>query len=230
MKHFKQLTACFIMLALLCSGCSVGDSDHSEPKAVTAISLAEQGSSASEGFIDVPSGAWYAEAAAWCWEHHILTGTTFNAETAMTRATVADALYRAEGSPTVQDSARFSDIPAGSPYAAAASWASAKGVMSGYGGGRFGGEDPVTREQMAAILWRYAGSPAAASGENFADEADISNFAKTAVDWARANSVVNGKDGNRFDPKGSLTRAQTAVILYRYLTSGSEAGTNAPVV
>lgn len=230
MKHFKQLIACFAALALLCCGCSVSDPVLPEPNAVTVLPLAEQGVSASDGFVDVSSGAWYAEAALWCREHHILTGTTFNAETVMTRATVADALYRAEGSPAVQDSARFSDVSAGSPYAAAAPWTSATGVMSGYGGGRFGGEEPVTREQMAAILWRYAGSPSAASGESFADEADIAGFAKTAVDWARANRVVNGKVGNRFDPKGSLTRAQTAVILHRYLTSGQEIGTGRPVV
>lgn len=230
MRHFKQLIACCMALALLCCGCSAGDPGLSEPKAVTALPLAEQGASATEGFLDVPTDAWYAEAAAWCREHNILTGTTFDADTAMTRATVADALYRAEGSPSVQESARFSDVPAGSPYAAAASWASANGVMSGYGGGRFGGEDPVTREQMAAILWRYAGSPAASSGEDFADETNIADFAKTAIDWARASNVLNGTGGNRFDPKGTLTRAQTAVILHRYLTNGKESGDTDPVV
>lgn len=230
MRHFKQLIACCMALALLCYGCSAGDPVLSEPKAVTALPLAEQGTTVTEGLIDVPTDAWYAEAAAWCREHNILTGTTFDANTAMTRATVADALYRAEGSPSVQESALFSDVPAGSPYAAAASWASANGVMFGYGGGRFGGEDPVTRKQMAAIPWRYAGSPAASSGENFADEANIADFAKTAIDWARANNILNGTGGNRFDPKGTLTRAQTAVILYRYLTNGKEGGDTDPVV
>lgn len=102
--------------------------------------------------------------------------------------------------------------------------------MSGYGDGRFGGEDPVTREQMAAILWRYSGSPAAGPGEDFADEADIAGFAGTAVDWARAGKVVTGKGENRFDPRGSLTRAETAVILHRYLTNGAGAGTGGSVV
>lgn len=230
MKRLRHLTASFMVLALLCCGCSVTAPSLSEPKAVTALPLAEQGASTATGFTDVPSGAWYAEAAEWCREHNILTGTTFNAETAMTRFTVADALYRAEGSPAVQDFTNFSDIPTGSPYADAASWASMNGIMSGYGGGQFGGEDPVTREQMAAILWRYAGRPAAASGDDFADEADIAAFAKTAVDWAKTNDVVNGKGGNLFDPKGSLTRAQTAVILHRYLTNSNAAEANTPVV
>ena len=102
--------------------------------------------------------------------------------------------------------------------------------MSGYGNGRFGGEDPVTREQMAAILWRYSGSPAAGPGEDFADEADIAGFAGTAVDWARASKVVTGKGENRFDPRGNLTRTETAVILHRYLTNGAGAGTGGSAV
>ena len=175
------------------------------------ISETEYRQLSADRFTDVPDGAWYAEAANWCREQNILTGSTFAADTPMTRSTVADALYRAEGSPAVQSTASFSDVPVNSPYANAASWASANGIMSGYGGGRFGGEDPVTREQMAAILWRYAGSPAAASTEAFADEATIAAYAKTAVNWAKANDVVNGIGGNLFDPKGSLTRAQTAM-------------------
>ena len=116
------------------------------------ISETEYRQLSADRFTDVPDGAWYAEAANWCREQNILTGSTFAADTPMTRSTVADALYRAEGSPAVQSTASFSDVPVNSPYANAASWASANGIMSGYGGGRFGGEDPVTREQMASIL------------------------------------------------------------------------------
>lgn len=103
------------------------------------------------GFTDIPEGAYYAEAANWCREQGILTGTVFNGNTPMTRATVADALYRAEGSPAVQGSAGFSDISAGSAYANAASWASASGVMSGYADGRFGGSDAVTRQRRRGL-------------------------------------------------------------------------------
>ena len=167
-------------------------------------------------FTDVPAGAYYEAAANWCREQGIFSGTLFSPNTAMTRATVANALYRAKGSPAVTPTA-FPDIPAGSEYANAVSWTSANGVMSGYADGHFGGTDPVTRQQMAAVLWRYAGSPSAGAGEDFADEASIAAYARTAVDWARANGVINGKEGNRFDPAGTLTRAQTAAILYRYL-------------
>lgn len=227
MKRMNFL-AVLLALALLCCACSAAGEQTRTTDAGSTVLLSE--STEDSGFTDVPADAWYAEAANWCREQGILTGAAFDTNTTMTRATVADALYRAEGSPAVQDSVSFLDVPAGSPYASAASWASANNVMSGYGGGQFGGEDPVTREQMAAILWRYAGSPAASSGEDFADEDNIAGFAKTAVDWARANNVINSKGENRFDPKGNLTRAETAVILHRYLTNNADTETGGSVV
>ena len=111
----------------------------------------------------------------------------------------------------------------------AAAWASASGIMSGYGGGLFGVDDPVTREDLAVILWRYAGQPAAGTGEDFADESDIASYAAGAVDWARENGIVNGKPDNRFDPKGLTTRAEAATILYRYLNDENRDSGN-PVV
>ena len=91
--------------------------------------------------------------------------------------------------------------------------------MMGYGNGLFGVNDPVTREQIATILWRYAGSPNVADGEDFADESSIAGFAGDAVDWARANGIMDGVSGNRFLPKSNATRAQVAVILSNYLES-----------
>lgn len=239
MKHMKQTLSSLLAIILLCSACS-GTGTHetsgdvANTSMVIAAPMAQQ--SGTSGFTDVEPDAWYAEAANWCKERGILIGDTFSPDTAMTRATVAEALYRAEGSPAVSSGVTFSDIEAGSIYASAAAWTSANEVMSGYGGGVFGANDPVTREQMAAILWRYAGSPAAGNSQDFADEASIASYAQTAVDWARANGVINGKDGNLFDPKGSLTRAQTAAILYRYLTAGNspvqtpDSNTDTPVV
>lgn len=110
------------------------------------------------GFADIPEGAYYAEAANWCWEQGILTGTALNGDTPMTRAAAADAMYWAAGSPAVT-LAVFSDIPAGSSYTNAASWGAANGIISGYGNSSFGVNEPVTRQQMAAVLWRYAGRP-----------------------------------------------------------------------
>jgi len=219
MKTSKRLAASLIAVAILCGVFlpSLG-----------AAPVADAAEDSSASFTDVPDGAWYAEAANWCKAQGILLGDTFSLDMAMTRATVAEALYRAEGTPSVSGGASFSDIEAGSIYANAAAWTSANSVMSGYGGGVFGANDPVTREQMAAILWRYAGSPAAGSSQDFADKASISSYAQTAVAWARANGVIAGKGNNLFDPKGTLTRAQTAAILYRYLTGINGNTSNTP--
>lgn len=110
---------------------------------------------------------------------------------------LAAVLYRSAGSPEVDGSADFTDVPAGAYYNSAAKWASSHGYISGYGNRIFGSDDPVTREQIVTILWRYA---------------------DTAVDWARANSIVSSVGENRFDPKGSASRAQAAVILHNYLS------------
>lgn len=225
MKKKRQIFAGFLTIMMILCACAaravnsnINLRETNTTAAAPAIIPAEQ---QNRGFTDVVPGAWYEEAADRCWEQGILDTDTFSPDMEMTRATVAEALYRASGSPAA-NAASFPDVPADSPYANAAAWASANGVMSGYTSGLFGADDPVTREQMAAILWRYAGSPAAEAGQDFSDESSIASFARTAVDWARANGVINGKGGNLFDPQGTLTRAQTAAILYRYLTdSGS---------
>ncbi len=173
------------------------------------------------GFSDVAVNAWYAGDIIWCRENKIMNGTTstsFSPDTTMSRAMLATVLYRAEGSPTVTGTARFPDVAADAYYNNAAVWASANGYISGYTNGRFGSDDPVTREDIATILWRYADRPAVESGEPFADQGSISNYAVQAVNWARANGIVGGVGGNRFDPKGAASRAQVAAILHRFLT------------
>jgi len=176
------------------------------------------------GFSDVTTNAWYADAVEYVREIGLMSGTSpseFSPEANTSRAMLAAILYRASGSPTVATTTAFSDVSADAWYVNAASWAAANGVITGYADGRFGGNDPITREQIATILWRYAGSPSAEAGEDFADEAAISSYATTAVDWARAIDIVNGKAGNVFDPSGNATRAQVATILRNYLTMES---------
>lgn len=172
-------------------------------------------------FSDVPNGAWYADAVDYVYEHGIMNGTsatTFSPNTPMTRAMLVTVLHRAAGSPSAATGTAFSDVPSGAYYTDAVAWASANSIVTGYGNGRFGSNDPVSRAQIAAILWRYAGSPSAEAGQDFADESSIPAYASAAVDWARANGVVNGTTGNRFDPNGNATRAQVATILRNYLT------------
>ena len=114
------------------------------------------------GFTDVPAGAWYADAVEYVRDNGLMNGTTattFDPDGTMTRAMLAQTLYRAAGNPGVSGSDSFTDTADGTWYADAVLWASQQGVVSGYGNGLFGVDDPVSREQIAAILWRYAGSP-----------------------------------------------------------------------
>ena len=127
--------------------------------------------------------------------------------------------YRLAGSPSLENENLgypFADVPGDSWYADGVYWARLNGVVSGYSDSAFGPNDLLTREQLSAILWRYAGSPAVGGGASFADESDITAWAASAVDWAQGSGYVSGVGGNRFDPDGTATRAQVAVILMRY--------------
>lgn len=222
MKHRNRFFAGLLAVTLIFSVClaatgaAAEDGDAAIDTPITAQPL--------PAFTDVPADAWYADEVGWCRENSIISGTgdtTFSPNTTMTRAMLATVLHRAAGLPSAEASVSFTDVQSGAWYSDAIAWAASTGIVGGYGNGLFGTNDPVTREQIAAILWRYAGSPAAEAGEAFADEASISGYAVTAVDWARANGIVGGKDGNRFDPKAGATRAEVAVMLYRYL-NGAE--------
>lgn len=185
------------------------------------------------GFSDVAADAWYAEAAVYVRDNGIMNGTTattFSPNATMTRAMLAAVLYRVSGSPAVSGEDSFTDTTPGTWYANAVLWASQNGIVGGYGNGLFGTNNPVNREQIATILWRYAGQPAAESAAAFADATTISSFARDAVNWARANGIINGVSGNRFDPKSSATRAQVTVILRNYLTMNASSTPSVPEV
>ena len=188
---------------------------------LTTMSTAFAADTNANKFSDVVVDSWYAQSVEYVSTNGIMNGTsdtTFSPEGTMTRAMLATVLYRSAGSPSVSGDVSFTDVASGAYYTDAVNWASVNNLVNGYGNGRFGTNDPVSRAQIAAILWRYAGSPTAQAGQNFADESSIPSYASTAVDWARANGVINGKDGNLFDPQGNATRAQVATILYNYLT------------
>ena len=208
MKKWKQLLSSLMAAAMLLTGA---------PSAFAAVS--------DTGFADVAANAWYADAVEYVRDNGLMSGTsttTFSPDRTMTRAMLATTLYREAGSPAVTGADTFSDTQAGAWYEDAVLWASQEGVVSGYGNGLFGTNDPVSREQIATILWRYAGSPSTSAGQDFADETAISAYASAAVDWARANGIVNGMEGNRFAPQLSATRAQVATILRNYLTMDQE--------
>ncbi len=178
-------------------------------------------------FRDVPSDAWYADAVNYVQENGLMSGTSstvFSPDATMDRAMLATVLWRMAGEPQVNDLAQFSDVQSGQWYTEAVRWAASERLISGYGNGRFGTGDPVTREQLAAILWRYEGSPWADAGADFTDEASIAQWAATAVDWARANGVMNGRNNNRFAPQDSASRAEVAQILMNYLQTKQDHG------
>jgi flavodoxin len=197
---------------------------------IAGVCIQAQASVEDTGFSDVAADAWYAEAVQYCRDHELMNGTggnAFSPDDTMTRSMLAVVLYRIAGSPAVTGTDDFIDTADGAWYADAVLWASQQGLVGGYGNGLFGTNDPVSREQIATILWRYAGNPAAETGDDFADESSIAAYATTAVDWARINGIVNGKEGNRFDPKGDATRAQVATILMNYTeTQQSEPSTD----
>ena len=174
-------------------------------------------------FSDVPAGTWYAEAIDYCQQHGIMSGTTattFAPEATLTRAMLATVLHRMSGTPAVSDAPVFTDAVAGSWYSDAVSWAAKNGIISGYGGGAFGVDDPTTREQAVTILWRFAGEPESAAAADISDAASVSTWAQTAVRWANANGILEGMTNNRrFDPKTNIKRGEVASMLYHYLSN-----------
>ena len=136
----------------------------------------------------------------------------------LSRAQLAQILFNKEGRPVVNYQMDFADIAGEAWYAEAVRWAASQGIVSGYGNGMFGPDDNITREQLAVMLWRYAGSPAAAEEEvRFTDADEISGYALDALRWAVENGIINGCGNGRLAPQGPATRAQVAQMLKNYL-------------
>ena len=176
-------------------------------------------------FVDVPAGAYYYDAVLWAAEGGIVTGTDavhFSPEASCTRAQLVTFLWRAAGSPVVNYAMNFNDVDGGTYYAEAVRWAASLGIAGGYGDGRFGTNDFVTREQVAAMLYRFAkaqGMDTTQGGmaaREFADFESVSSYALEAVDWAVNAGVLKG-DNNRLLPQDNCTRAQIVTMLYRAL-------------
>ena len=176
---------------------------------------------AANSFTDVRSTDWFSDAVSYVQERGLMSGTSathFSPNEPTTRAMLVTILYRAAGQPETTGQSSFADVLARDYFANAVAWASENNIVTGYSRTRFGSNDPVSREQIATLLWRYAGSPSAGSAQNFSDRNQISDYAADAVNWARANGIVNGRPGNRFDPKANATRAEVATILRNFLS------------
>ncbi len=176
-------------------------------------------------FADVAGSDWFYNDVRYVYEKGIMDGTgadRFSPNAPLTRAMIVTILYRMAGSPSVSGSSDFTDVAASKWFAKAVAWAAANGIVNGYGSGLFGPNDPVTREQLAAILYRYAvygGMTAVTLEENlgsFADTAQLSAYAIQAMNWAVGQGLINGS-GSNLVPKAQATRAQVAAIIHRYL-------------
>lgn len=176
-------------------------------------------------FNDVSANDWFASAVDYVTGKGMMNGTadnTFSPKANTTRGMVVTVLYRLENQPSTS-AASFTDVASGAYYANAVAWANANGIVSGYGSGKFGPNDKVTREQLAAILYRYAQYKKydVSVGEDtnilsYTDAQTITQYAIPAIQWACGAGVVTGKSGNKLDPQGNATRAEVAAMLMRF--------------
>lgn len=175
-------------------------------------------------FTDVLTSDWFYEDVAFAYENGLFAGTsdtTFSPNASMTRAMLVTVLYRLEGQPAVNGRSGFSDVQYNGYYEDAVTWAADNGIVNGTSTTTFSPNANVTREQMAAILYRYAQhkkyNTAASSGLNgFTDHASVSGYAAASLEWAVAEKLVNGSAG-KLMPTGNATRAQVAAILHRFV-------------
>lgn len=167
---------------------------------------------------DVPRDEWYYEAVEYAAETGLMNGIgnrRFDPEGEVTRAMVAATLYRSAGSPAVSGDSGFSDVDPNAWYGPAVAWAADRGIVQGYGG-RFDPEGNISREQLAAMLHRYMGSPASnGSLSAFTDAGSVSDWAEAAVKWGVEKGVLNGMGDGTLNPGGTALRAQLAAVLMR---------------
>ena len=173
-------------------------------------------------FTDVPATHWAAGAVAFVSSQGLLQGTgtsTFAPGQPMTRAMLVTALWREAGSPVVNYAMDFDDVDEDQWYTEAVRWAVSKGIVAGTGKG-FSPDAALTRESLAAILFRYAGGQADGDSlDSYADGAGVSAWAREAMNWAVAQGLITGKSGGRLDPGGTASRAEVSAILMRYVQS-----------
>ena len=177
-------------------------------------------------FGDVDDGDWFADAVRFVYESGMMNGvskTDFAPHATTSRSMIVTILYRLEGEPVVDYAMDFTDVAGDAYYAEAVRWAASEGIVGGYGGGLFGSDDAVTREQLAAILYRYAVYKGydVSIGEDtnilsYADFADLSEYAIPAMQWACGAGIVNGTSESTLTPQGEATRAQVAAMLMRF--------------
>lgn len=182
-----------------------------------------QSGAALESFSDVRPGQWYSQAIDWVCQRGLMKGVSddrFAPGEGTTRGMLVTMLFRFEGA-EAGATAKFSDVQAGQWYSDAVAWASSNGVVSGFADGSFGPNADITREQLAAVLYRYAklkGVDVSAQGDlsGFADRGEVAAWAEEPLQWAVGCGLLNGNADGSLDPAGNATRAQVAAILMRF--------------
>ena len=176
-------------------------------------------------FSDVNADDWFSDVVRYVYEQGLMTGTSdteFSPNLTTTRGMIVSILNRLEGGPTAE-AAGFTDVADGEWYAEAVNWAASEGIVAGYEDNTFRPNDPITREQLAAMLMNYAawkGEDVSARADlsSYNDAASVSSWAAETVQWAVADGLISGMPGNLLEPQGSATRAQVAAILQRFLS------------
>jgi hypothetical protein len=184
----------------------------------------QPGGAVTNPFIDVGLGDWFYNSVMYAFENGLMNGISasrFGPDTTLTRGMLVTILYRMEGSPAVSGGAVFDDVAPGMYYTQAVEWASGHGIVTGYGNGKFGPDDLITREQLAAILYRYASYKGYdVSGQadlrSYSDEAKIHDYAVTPMRWASFTGLIAGRSATTLVPAGNATRAEAATILMRF--------------
>lgn len=195
----------------------VGTYTFTMPAGQVTVTAAFAPAAEQSPFRDVSASDYYYDAVKWAAEEGITSGTSadlFSPSAPCTRAQMVTFLWRAAGSPNVGGALTFTDVADSAYYAPAVRWAASVGVTSGTGAGRFSPDDPCTRGQMAAFLYRWQQSPAASGSNPFADVAD-SDYYYAAVLWAYQKGVTQGVSASAFAPSAPCTRGQMAMFLYQ---------------
>lgn len=180
-------------------------------------------------FADVNSGDWFYNDVVYVYDNGMMKGisdTAFGPQQTTTRAMIVTMLYRLEGEPTVDTNASFTDVTTGAYYEDAVAWAAANGIVTGYSDSEFAPNNAITREQMAAILYRYAQYKGIDTTEaeqtnilSYTDAANVSSYAKTPMQWAVGTGLIGGMTADTLAPQGQAVRAQVAAIMTRLCTN-----------
>jgi hypothetical protein len=220
--YFIRSATSFTAIYEKSSGSTYSTSTSRNPSQTTTVQSA--GTTVVNTFYDVASSSWYYNSVTDICKKGYMNGTSngmFEPESTLTRAMLVTILYRYACEPNVDTAATFTDVQSGTWYSDAVAWAADAGIVNGVTDDTFDPNADITREQLAAIMYRYSdafGYDISASGNiiKYNDSSQISDWAQTALIWTTGSGIIDGKDNNRLDPQGKATRAEAATIIERF--------------